>query len=110
MKNLTNYFSRRNLLFKSLKEISPKELGSRKKIKIFSGIDLKDNYYVIFVLNGKTKFLKKDADNIIFLLNKLITQEQHNYKKKVLLISNPICLKAKNFLKQNLWRVDNDFM
>jgi hypothetical protein len=32
MKEIVEYLQHKNIIFKSLKEISPKELGSRKKI------------------------------------------------------------------------------
>lgn len=43
MKEITTYYSKKNIIFKEIKEVLPKEIKSRKKIKIFVGttIDLK---------------------------------------------------------------------
>ena len=35
MKELTGYFTNKNVIFKEIKKTEPKELGSRKKIEIY---------------------------------------------------------------------------
>lgn len=110
MKDLTTYFVSKNIIFKKLTEIEPKELGSRKKIRIFDGIGIDKNYYAIFILNQKSRFLRKNAHDLMDMSNKLIDLKEHNYKKKLLLISSPLCSHAKDLLKQNGWSVRIDFM
>ena len=44
------------------------------------------------------------------LCEKLASHLDHNFKKKELLISSPLCSKAKEYLKQNNWSVRVDFM
>jgi len=44
MKNIVDYLQQKQIIFKSLKEVTPKELGSRKKIGIYVGVDLKGYY------------------------------------------------------------------
>ena len=41
MKQIVEYLQKKNIIFKSLKEILPKELGSRKKVSLHLGVDLK---------------------------------------------------------------------
>lgn len=110
MKELTNYFVNKNILFREIEEIQPKELNSRKKIRIFDAIGIDKNYYAIFILNSKSRFLRKNAEDLMFMLNQLIDKKEHNYKKKILLISSPLCSKAKLLLKENGWSVKIDFM
>jgi len=110
LKELTSYFINKNLLFKELNEIDPKELKSRKKIRIFDGVGIDQDYYAIFCLNAKSRFLRKNAEDLMLLLNKLIDFKKHNYKKKILLISSPLCSHAKKMLEENGWSVKIDFM
>ncbi len=110
MKELTHYFNEKNILFKTIKEVEPKVLNSRKKIRIFSATGIDKNYYAIFILNSKSRFLKKNAQEIMELCQVLADFEGHNFKKKTLLIGSPLCSKAKEFLKENDWSVKNDFM
>ena len=110
MKDVTTYFVNKNIIFKELIEIEPKELKSRKKIRIFDGIGINKNYYAIFIINAKSRFLKKNANELIDMLNSLIYLKDHNYKKKILLISSPLCSHAKTLLKENGWSVKIDFM
>lgn len=110
MKKLTTYFTNKNILFKEIKQISPKELGSRKKIEIFSATSVDLNYYAIFIVDSKSRFIRKNANDLIELCGTLSSYLEHNFKKKELLISSPLCSKAKEFLKENGWSVRIDFM
>ena len=110
MKKLIEFLNRKDLHFKSLDKVPIKELGSRKKVQIYSGTAINGNYCSIFIIEQKSRFLTKNANELIVLLNKLIDLKGHNYKKKMLLISSPLCAKAKIFLIKNQWKVYNDFM
>ncbi len=110
MKELTSYFVNKNTIFKELNKVEPKELGSRKKISIYSGIGIDKNYYAIFVLNAKSRFLRKNANDLMQLYSNLIDLKKHNYKKKILLISSPLCSHAKKLLNDNGWSVYIDFV
>ncbi len=110
MKNLTNYFNNKNILFKDIEQINPSSINSRKKLDIYCTTSIIKEYYAIFIINQKSRFLRKNAQELIELCQKLAEFKEHNFKKKVLLISSPICSKAKEFLKDNGWSVKNDFM
>jgi hypothetical protein len=109
LKALTLYFNKKNILFKEIQAVEPKELQSRKKIKIFCATGIDKNYYAIFIIDSKSRFLKKNAQELIELCGKLAQVKGHNFKKKILLISSPLCSKAKEFLKQNEWKVDEKY-
>jgi len=109
LKSLTEYFVSKNIIFKSIEEIRPKELASRKKMEIYSAVGIDSNYYAIFIVDGKSRFLRKNADNLMELCSKLIDLKDHNFKKKILLISSPLCSKAKTYLKENGWKVSIDY-
>lgn len=110
MKELTLYFNEKNILFKTIKEVEPKVLNSRKKIRIFSATGIDKNYYALFILNSKSRFLRKNAQELMELCQVLADFEGHNFKKKILLIGSPLCSKAKDFLKQNEWKVDEKYL
>lgn len=110
MKELTNYYNNNDILFKDIKEIFPKELGSRKKIRIFTSTSIQSEYYAIFILDSKSRFIRKNANDLIQMCEELSTYVEHNFKKKELLISSPLCSKAKKFLEEQKWRVRVDFM
>ncbi len=109
MKDLTGYFSSKNIIFEKINEILPKELNSRKKIQIFTATRIDKSYYAIFIISSKSRFLRKNAQELLELFDKLVDFKGHNFKKKELLISSAICSKAKEFLKDNNWKVRVDF-
>ncbi len=110
MKEITNYYQNKDIIFKDFKEIEPKELGSRKKITIYAATSVEKNYYAIFIVDAKSRFIRKNANDLIELCEVLAKYLDHNFKKKELLISSPLCSKAKTFLKENGWSVRVDFM
>ena len=110
MKNLTKYYLDKDILFKEIKEVSVKDLGSRKKIKIYVATSVLKDYYAIFLIDAKSRFIRKNAEDLLVLCEKLAQFEEHNFKKKELLIKSPLCSKAKKFLRENKWSVRVDFM
>ena len=110
MKKLTTYYTNKNILFKDIKQVQPKELDSRKKIDIYAATSVDSNFYAIFIVDSKSRFIRKSANDLMELCEKLASHLDHNFKKKELLISSPLCSKAKEYLKQNNWSVRVDFM
>ena len=111
MKNITSYLNKKDFLFKQLNQIEPKTLGSRKKLIIYDACDTKNNLISIFIIESKSRFLIKNAKELEVLNNKLKYLQDHNFKKTLILISSPLCSKAKAYMKEELkWKVYDDFM
>ena len=110
MREITRYYQDKNIIFKDFNDIEPKEINSRKKIKIYCGTTVSKDYYAIFIVDAKSRFIRKNANDLIDLCEVLAKYLDHNFKKKELLISSPLCSKAKAFLKENGWSVRIDFM
>ena len=110
MKSLTQYFNDKELLFKDFTPLDPKTFGSRKKIQIYDAVGIDKAYYAIFVIDSKSRFLRKNADELEVLVQKMVDLNEHNYKYKIALIQSPLCSKAKVQLEQNGWSVWIDFM
>jgi hypothetical protein len=110
IKDLTTYLGTKNFLFSKFDKIEPKQLNSRKKIDIYSSTDIKKHFISIFIINSKSRFLIKNAKEIIELQNRLVLFEGHNFKKNIIIIQSPLCSKAKQYLKENRWIVYDDFM
>ncbi|TLT08624.1 hypothetical protein FE243_01630 [Aliarcobacter thereius] len=109
MKELTAYYLKKNILFKEIKEIFPKEINSRKKIKMYVATSLDLKFYAIFILEQRSRFLRKNADELMSLENSLSSYIGHNFKIKELLYKGEMCSKAKEYLKDNYWGVKLDF-
>lgn len=110
MKELTGYFLKKNILFKNIKQIDIKKLNSRKKMEIYTATSTKREFYCIFISNAKSRFLRRNAEELYLLHDSLVYFTGNNFKKKILLISSPLCSKAKEYLEENNWRVEIDFM
>jgi len=105
MKKIVEYLQEKQLIFKSLKSITPKELGSRKKIELYLGVDLKDYYAVAMVVDKKSRVLRKEAEELMLLHEKLEKYIDSSIKKKYIIIKAPLCSKAKAMLEEHGWKV-----
>lgn len=110
MKELTEFYRKKEILFKDIEKIEPKQLGSRKKIDIYCSTSVNSEFYAIFIIDAKSRFLRKNADDLMMMCENLSSYKGHNFKKKELLISSPLCSKAKKYLQENKWSVRVDFM
>jgi len=105
MKEIVELLQEKKLLFKSLKPIEPKALGSRKKIHIYLGVDLKKYYAAIFHIVKKSRILQKEARELMELHQKLETYNESKIHKKYIYIEAPLCSKAKALLEEHHWVV-----
>ncbi len=105
MKEIVEYLQQKNLVFKSLKEITPKELGSRKKISLYLGVDLKGYYTLIMGVEKKSRVLRKEANELMALHEKLEKYIDSKISKKYMIIKAPLCSKAKALLEEQGWKV-----
>lgn len=105
MKALVEYLNHKNVIFKSLKEITPKELGSRKKVSLYLGIDLKGFYALVIELEKKSRVLRKEADELMQLHEKLERYIGSKITKKYIIIKAPLCSHAKAMLEEHGWKV-----
>ncbi len=107
MKQIIDYLQQKNIIFKSFKEITPKELGSRKKIGLYVGVDLKGYYAVVMELEKKSRVLRKEVGDLLLLHEKLEKYIDSKIKKKYIIIKAPLCSHAKKMLEEHGWKVMN---
>jgi hypothetical protein len=105
MKEIVEYFQQKKMIFKSLKEIIPKEIGSRKRIGLYVGVDMKGYYALVMVLEKKSRVLRKEAQELMALHEKIQKYIDSSIKKKYILIKAPLCSHAKAMLEENGWKV-----
>ncbi len=105
MKTIVELLQEKKLIFKSIKTIKVKELGSRKKIDIYLGVDLDSYYACIIHVAKKSRILRKEAIEIMEFHKKLEAYNESKINKKYIYIQAPLCSKAKALFKDNKWRV-----
>ena len=105
MKEIVEQMNQKNLICKSLEELLPKVLGSRKKVELYVGVDLKDYYCLIVKLKKKSRVLQKEVKELILLHEKIERYKETKIMKKYIWIDAPLCSKAKSLLEEHAWRV-----
>ncbi len=105
MKAMVEYLHTRGLIFKSFREITPKELGSRKQVTLYLGVDLKGYYALVMEISKKSRILRKEADELMRLHTTLEQYIQSRITKQYLRVNAPLCSHAKTKLEEAGWRV-----
>ena len=105
MKELVEQMGKKNVICKSLETVLPKALGSRKKIALYVGIDLKGYYCLIMKLVKKSRVLRKEAIELMALHEKMERYKDTKITKKYIWIEAPLCSKAKALLEESGWKV-----
>ena len=105
MKALVEFLNHKNIIFKSLQEVMPKELGSRKKVSLNLGIDLKGYYALVMEVEKKSRVLRKEANELMLLHEKLEQYIGSKITKKYMIVKAPLCSHAKAMLEANGWKV-----
>ncbi len=105
MKNIVDRLRDEDIIFRSLKELQPKEFGSRKKINIYLGVERSDYYAIVISISKKSRILKKEAGELMEFHSKLESKIDSKIKNKYIVIQAPLCSKAKALFEENGWRV-----
>jgi len=105
MKEIVEYLQKKQIIFKTFKSIAPKELGSRKRVKIYVAVDLKGYYALVMSVEKKSRVLRKEVEEFMGLHEKLEKYIDSKIKKKYILIKAPLCSHAKVMLEENGWKV-----
>ncbi len=105
MKEIVDILRRYDLLYKKLIMIENKALKTRKKVVVYEAVDFDSYYTAIFILEQKSRFLRKDAAALEEIFERLKVLQDHNFKKKIFLYKMPFCSKAKAQMKEEGWRL-----
>ena len=105
MKAIVEEMRSKNIICKSLEEVTPKVLGSRKKVSLYVGIDLKSYYCMMIKLTKKSRVLRKEAEELMALHEKMEAYKNTKITKKYIWIEAPLCSKAKALLEEHGWKV-----
>jgi len=105
LKEIVELLIQNRIVLKSLEEIDKTVLGTKKKVRIFGGINEKGYYCVIFRIEQKSRILTKQIAEYIELEQKLETIKNHAYRYKYFIFEAPICSKAVKYIKDNNWKI-----
>ncbi len=103
MKTTVDLLRQAGILCKKLTPISPKALGSRKKIAMYLGVDVEGYYCSVMVIEKKSRVLRKEAEELAALHAKLETFADTAITKRYIQVKAPLCSKAKAWMEQEGW-------
>ena len=107
MKTIVEYFGKQGVFFRSLVPVDLKKLGTRKKLSLYLGVDMRGYYMMIILIKKKSRILSKEAQELMILHTKLEQKIDTKITKKTLLLEAAICSKAKTILENEGWFVEN---
>jgi hypothetical protein len=105
MNELVNLLLKRVGIYRELKPISLKEVGESSKIDFYRGINLKYHYHAIFIIQNKTPLSVKKVERLDVVYELLKDYLDHEFKKKIIILSVKVSKKVEEKLKLSKWRV-----
>ena len=104
MKTIVEQLRIHGILCRKLSEVSPKELGTRKRITLYVGVNLEGYYCSVMVLSKKSRVLRKEAEVLEELHQKMESWKGTRIPKKYIRVDAPLCSKAKAWMEQEGWK------
>ena len=99
----------KGFVFKKFTNLDMKKYTKKRTIQGFFGVDLEGYNTLVYMINSKSKILKKDAE-YIFNLDVLIQKDlEKTVKKHILFYNSDICSKSIKLLKESSFKI-YDFM
>jgi len=92
-------------IFKRFEPFSLQLIGSRKRIGVYHGIDTSNRYFLLFVVNRKSRVLQKDVKEWFDIKQRIEHYYGYAIVVNIALINTPLCSKAEALLKEEGWRV-----
>jgi len=105
MKELLAQLRSENLLFRRLQPYDLRRIGSRKRIAAFLGVDLEGRYTLVFHVERKSRFGRKEAVVLRTLHHAIESAEGHAIRRCFAIIHAPLCSKAKKDLEEEGWHI-----
>ena len=92
-KQISELLLSKKLLLKNFKTLDTKEFSKKRSYEIYFGVDLDGFFTLVFVRNAKSRFISKDANELLSL-DKIV-------KKRVLFYNSQMCSKSKKILEES---------
>jgi hypothetical protein len=105
MKEIVEFLAAHKIICRRLEALQPKELGSRKRLELYRGVDTDDYYCLMMIVRKKSRILRKEAKEFEELHRRLEQKMGARIKRLYLLYDAPICSKAAAWLREKGWRL-----
>jgi len=105
IKEIVESMASKSLIFKSIEKIEPNTIGSRKRVEIYLGVDLKSRYTLLFVIERKSRIVVSDVETLSKLASMVEKYKDIVVKKRFLIYGAPLCSHARKRMEAEGWRV-----
>jgi hypothetical protein len=105
MKEVLAPLQAEGLLFRRFEPFDLKEVGSRKRIGVYHGVDTKGRYTLVFVVEKKSRVLQKEAKEWLELKKRIEAHYGYPILQNAAIVKAPLCSKAKALLESEGWRL-----
>lgn len=99
-------FQARNIALRDLKEIDLNKFTTKRTLECIIGIDIKGFYNIVFIRSAKSRFLKKEFENILEIRSKIQADLGISFKKQTIFYSSEICSKTKKLMEEAGFKYD----
>ncbi|WP_457596201.1 hypothetical protein [Hydrogenimonas sp.] len=105
LKEVLDPLRQRGLVFRRFEPFSLKEIGSRKRIAVFHGVDTENRYTLVFAVKRRSRVLRRDVAEWLELKKRIEAYLGYPILQTIALIEAPLCSHAKGMLEEAGWTV-----
>jgi len=105
MKEVLEPLQAKGYLFKRFEPFDLKEIGSRKRIAVYHGVDTQNRYTLVFAVKRKSRVLSREAREWLALKAKIEAHYGYPIRQAIALVDAPLCSRAKALLESEGWRI-----
>lgn len=91
---ISEIFSQNKILLRNLKTLDFGEFSKKRTYKLFIGVDKNSLYTLVFMREAKSRFIKKEFDELEHITKLVEAKFDTNIKKLILLYRSEICSKV----------------
>ncbi len=92
-------------LFTSFVSLETSFLQTRRKMKVFKGIDTHRFFHLVFSMPQKSRFVYAHAVELLDFEAQVSAWIGHSFKYKALVLNAPLCSKARILLEAKSWSI-----
>ena len=105
MREVVETLAKRGIVCRRLDRVEPRELGSRKRVEIYTGVGTDAYYCLVIAIRKKSRILGKEAEELMTLHRRFEEKLGAVVKRRYLLFDAPLCSQAKSLLERKGWKI-----
>ena len=105
IKTVVDRLQAEGVLFRRFEPFDLRHVGSRKRLRVFHGIDERQRYALVFFVRRKSRILQADVREWLELKERIEAYFGYAVWQNIAILQAPLCSRARALLEGEGWRL-----